>query len=178
MPKPAKKSATTVPQKKAEIIPPNWPPLRPLVPGSDLYIEPLLDDQIYIIRNFFTSNLCKAFVAFLTSPSSGIDLITTPLTPKSKDHAVRVNDRFQVQDGIFADMLWEMTSLKDIICERRGIEEYDDHEQEKEEVLNDRIWGGTPLGLNPNIRIYRYVPGQFFAQHCKSTFFFIFFGTC
>lgn len=34
------------------------------------------------------------------------------------------------------------------------------------------IWGGEPLGLNANIRIYRYSKGQFFAQHCKFFSFF------
>lgn len=27
--------------------------------------------------------------------------------------------------------------------------------------------GGQVIGLNPNIRIYRYTPGQFFDAHCK-----------
>jgi hypothetical protein len=154
--KPSKKKPTPA-TTKPEPTPPNWPPLRPLVPSTDLYIEPLLTNQIYIIRNFFTANLCKAYVSFLTSPSSAIDLITTPLKPTSRDHAVRVNDRFQIQDASFAEMLWGVTCLKDVVCDRRGVEE---------EEKNARIWGGTPLGLNPNIRIYRYTPGQFFAQHC------------
>lgn len=29
------------------------------------------------------------------------------------------------------------------------------------------IRGGEVLGLSPNIRIYRYSPGQFFDAHCK-----------
>uniref|UniRef100_A0A093VWL1 Protein fyv4, mitochondrial n=1 Tax=Talaromyces marneffei PM1 TaxID=1077442 RepID=A0A093VWL1_TALMA len=171
--KPSKKKPTST-TTKPEPTPraPNWPPLRPLVPSTDLYIEPLLTEQIYIIRNFFTANLCKSYVSFLTSPSSAIDLITTPLKPKSRDHAVRVNDRFQVQDASFAELLWGATALKDVVCERRGVEEdEDDNDNDddgrEEEEKNTRIWGGTPLGLNPNIRIYRYTPGQFFAQHCK-----------
>lgn len=27
--------------------------------------------------------------------------------------------------------------------------------------------GGEVVGLNPNIRIYRYTKGQFFDVHCK-----------
>lgn len=143
---------------------PNWPPLRPLVPASDLSLESILDEQIYIIRNFFTANLCKSYVSFLSS----LPLVTTPAKPKSKDEAVRINDRFQVQDPVFAETLWSGTALKELVLERRGLE---DEEQEKdpneEEEKNRQVWGGTPLGLNPNIRIYRYSPGQFFAQHCK-----------
>src|SRR5882762_3505685 len=52
---------------------PNWPPLRPLIPASDLSLEPLLDDQSYLIRSFFTSSLCKTYVSFLSS----LPLITT-----------------------------------------------------------------------------------------------------
>ncbi|OKL59201.1 hypothetical protein UA08_05587 [Talaromyces atroroseus] len=163
----------TVPSKiKSSPPPPNWPPLRPLVPASDLYIEPLLKDQVYLIRNFFTANLCKSYISFLSSPSTttGINLTTTPLKPKSRDDAVRVNDRFQVQDAAFAEMLWSSTSLKEIVCERRGVDgDYDDQEKDDREE-NARIWGGTPLGLNPNIRIYRYTPGQFFAQHWEKAY--------
>ena len=79
---------------------------------------------------------------------------------------MRVNDRFQVEDASFAEVLWGMTCLKDVVCERRGVDDEYDDDDEREEEKNARIWGGTPLGLNPNIRIYRYRPGQFFAQHC------------
>jgi len=34
-------------------------------------------------------------------------------------------------------------------------------------VTSDR--GGKVIGLNPNIRVYRYVKGHFFDAHCKST---------
>lgn len=33
--------------------------------------------------------------------------------------------------------------------------------------------GGQIVGLNPNIRIYRYKPGQFFDAHCKCPIHFI-----
>jgi hypothetical protein len=147
---------------------PNWPALRPLVPSSDLYIEPILPDQIYIIRNFFTANLCKAYVAFLSS--AAISLATTPLKPKSKYEAVRVNDRYQIEDAGFAELLWSSTALREIVNERRGL----DLEDKGEDEENRRVWGGTPLGLNSNIRIYRYTAGQFFAQHCEFLSFSLF----
>jgi len=34
-------------------------------------------------------------------------------------------------------------------------------------VEDAKLWGGEVLGLNPNIRIYRYSKGQFFDQHCR-----------
>jgi hypothetical protein len=94
-----------------------------------------------------------------------------------------VNDRFQVEDARFAEMLWGGTALRELVLERFDEEEdgssysYEDEnggkekqgdEQTKTQKLRE-TWGGQPLGLNPNIRIYRYSKGQFFAQHCKST---------
>jgi len=147
---------------------PNWPPLRPLIPSSDLSLEPLLDDQIYLIRRFFTSSLCKTYVSCLSS----LPLITTARNPK-KGEAVRVNDRFQIHDAGFAESLWSSTALKQLVLveeTRRGGVQFQEGEIESE-IDNDEdngvdaLWGGRPLGLNPNIRIYRYVQGQFFARH-------------
>ncbi|KAE8316294.1 hypothetical protein RU639_000470 [Aspergillus parasiticus] len=137
-------------QQQQQTPKPNWPPLRPLIPSSDLTLDPLLPDQIYLIPNFFTANLCKTYVSFLSS----LPLTTTPGKPKKGD-AVRVNDRFQIQDERFAESLWSGTALKDLVMNGDG---------EGERSMKE-IWGGEPLGLNANIRIYRYSKGQFFAQH-------------
>ncbi|RHZ66570.1 hypothetical protein CDV55_107366 [Aspergillus turcosus] len=138
---------------------PNWPPLRPLIPPSDLFLESLLHDQIYLIRNFLPSSLCKTYASFLAS----LPLTTTPGKPK-KGEAVRVNDRFQVQDADFAERLWSETALRELVS---GAVDEDEGEGENGggPRSNREIWGGEPLGLNANIRIYRYSRGQFFAQH-------------
>ena len=127
---------------------PNWPPLKPLLPTSDLAFETLLSDQILTIPRLWTSTLCKSYVSFLSS----LSLTTTPGKPKKGD-AVRVNDRFQVNDAAFAEQLWSGTALKDLVTGYAvdGV------------PLND----GEVLGLNSNIRVYRYSKGQFFDQHCK-----------
>jgi hypothetical protein len=89
---------------------------------------------------------------------------------------VRVNDRFQVEDARFAENLWSGTALRELVLERFDEDEYsyedeggtrEQDEQAKAHKLLE-TWGGQPLGLNPNIRIYRYSKGQFFAQHCTS----------
>lgn len=80
---------------------------------------------------------------------------------------MRVNDRFQIEDAGFADMLWETTALKELVMNGRIDEDDGDGDvASKEKIL--RLWGGQPLGLNSNIRVYRYSNGQFFAQHCMS----------
>lgn len=90
--------------------PPNWPPFKPLCPPGDLHLEPLVDNQIVIARNFFTSTLCKTYVNFLKT----LPLVTTPGKPKKGD-AVRVNDRFQIIDPAFANRLWLETGLKELV---------------------------------------------------------------
>jgi len=138
--KPAKASTSQSPPLQC----PNWPPLTPLVPALDLTVDTVLKDQILVIANFFTSTLCKNYVAFLSS----LPLITTPGKPK-RGEAVRFNDRFQIEDATFADRLWNQTGLKEIVST------YED----------PSIWNGKVLGLNPNIRVYRYRQGQFFDKH-------------
>ena len=124
--------------------PPAWPTLKPLVPAVDLHLETLLEDQIVVIYKFFTKALCQRYVSFL----SNLPMVTTPGKPK-KGEALRVNDRYQVHDPNFAKLLYESACLKDLIHR------------------SPHDWGGQVLGLNPNIRIYRYTHGQFFAQHCE-----------
>lgn len=125
-------------------VTPNWPPLKPVLEASQLYVEETLKDQILVVPSLFTANLCKTYVSFLST----LPLTTTPGKPK-RGEATRVNDRFQIEDATFADRLWNDTALKAIV----------------ESNTDPNIWGGEVVGLNKNIRIYRYRPGQFFDQH-------------
>ncbi|MCJ1469499.1 hypothetical protein MMC07_008132 [Pseudocyphellaria aurata] len=154
--------------------PPNWPALSPLVPTEDLQFETLLEGQVIIVRNLFTSSLCHKYVQYLSS----LPLVTTPVTPKNGD-ALRVNDRFEVQDVGFAQRLWSETGLESLVTGRAGAvdAEYgggrdgDENAEAQEEVEKDAIeklkalWGGEVCGLNPRIRVYRYGKGHFFGQH-------------
>jgi hypothetical protein len=104
--------------------PPNWPAFKPLLPVSDLSISTVVDSQIVIVRNFWTSTLCKNYVAFLKS----LPLVTTPGKPK-KGEAVRVNDRFQVNDEVFANRLWLETGLRELVCGDEGREEGEEQQE-------------------------------------------------
>lgn len=123
---------------------PNWPALNPLIPAVDLTPTTLLHDQIILIPNLFTLTLCKTYTSFLST----LPMSTTPGKPK-RGEAVRVNDRFQILDPAFAEAIWVRTGLKELVIN------FGDY----------GIWGGGVLGLNPNIRVYRYRPGQFFGKH-------------
>ncbi|KAL5409175.1 hypothetical protein PMIN03_006105 [Paraphaeosphaeria minitans] len=165
---PRKKTKSELPNKAAQKPPPptptptltptptpNWPAFAPLIPESHLALHETFPGQIVTLPNFFTAALCKAYVSFLSS----LPLATTPGKPKRGD-AVRVNDRFQIDDPAFAERLWSGTSLKSLVL---GTTENDglgmDDPQRRE------LWGGDVVGLNPNVRIYRYSKGQFFDQH-------------
>ena len=112
--------------------------------AEHLYIEEPLKNQILVIPHLFTKTLCQNYIPFLAT----LPFVTTPGRPK-RGEATRVNDRFQIDDPAFADRLWNDTALKDLI----------NTHPDKD------LWGGLVLGLNPNIRVYRYRPGQFFDQH-------------
>ncbi|KAL9588120.1 MAG: hypothetical protein Q9203_003064 [Teloschistes exilis] len=109
------KSALTAKKQHDTPPPPNWPLLKPLIPSSDLALETLLEDQIILIRNFFTSSVCKNYVSFLST----LPLVTTPGKPKKGD-ALRVNDRLQVDDPGFADQLWDIAGLRGLVTREDG----------------------------------------------------------
>jgi hypothetical protein len=159
---PKKKSKTEAPTKAAQkpstpmpTPTPNWPAFAPLIPEADLSLQETLAGQIVTIPNFFTATLCKTYVSFLSS----LPLATTPGKPKRGD-AVRVNDRFQIDDPAFAERLWSGTALRDLVL---GNTENDGLDMD--DVQRRELWGGDVVGLNPNIRVYRYSKGQFFDQH-------------
>jgi hypothetical protein len=146
---------TATPQQERHV--PNWPAFTSLVPESDLTMQEVLPGQIVTIPNLWTASLCKSYVSFLST----LSLTTTPGKPKKGD-AVRVNDRYQIDDPVFAERLWSETALKNLVTgavEEDGLRMSDAQRKE--------LWGGEVLGLNPNIRIYRYSKGQFFDQHCQ-----------
>ncbi|OJD34804.1 oxoglutarate iron-dependent oxygenase [Diplodia corticola] len=156
-PKGKKKDAAIKPAAAPpEQRPPDWPAFKPLIPPSDLSLQEVVPEQIVTVPNFWPSSLCKTYVSFLSS----LPLTTTPGKPKKGD-AVRVNDRFQIQDAVFAKRLWEETALKDIVL--GNVESEDGLRMTEAERTS--LWGGEAVGLNPNIRIYRYSKGQFFDQH-------------
>ncbi|KAL3420224.1 hypothetical protein PVAG01_08723 [Phlyctema vagabunda] len=157
-PKKQHSNAKPLPKSKAEEVKsPDWPAFKPLLPTSDLSLETVAESQIVVIRNFWTSTLCKDYVSFLRT----LPLVTTPGKPK-KGEALRVNDRFRIDDPTFANRLWLEAGLKDIICGENGLDE-DEEVMSKEE--REKLWGGEVVGLNPSIRIYRYTKGQFFDCH-------------
>lgn len=138
---------------------PNWPRFNPLLPRVDLSLRTLVEDQLVLIPNFWTATLCRTYVSFLST----LPLVTTTGKLKKGD-ALRVNDRFEINDPDFAERLWSLTALKDLVLNNRSSGNADSTLEEE----SMELWGGVVVGLNPRIRIYRYRKGQFFDQHCRS----------
>lgn len=80
---------------------PSWPPIKPLPLHAEPH--PSAPDKILLVPNFFPPSLCRTYLTFVR----GLTLATTPGRPKRGD-AVRVNDRFQVDDEAFAGKLYEV----------------------------------------------------------------------
>ncbi|PNP37280.1 hypothetical protein TGAM01_v201877 [Trichoderma gamsii] len=139
------KPSASAPQAAPQVAP-SWPMFKPPLPVVQLYPElHPATSNIVLVSSFFPRSLCRDYVAYLKT----LPLQTTPSKPK-KGEAVRVNDRFQINDPGFARRLWDTTGLKELILEDESI---------------NSLWGGEPIGLNPNIRIYRYSKGQYFDCH-------------
>ncbi|KAB2066878.1 hypothetical protein ES319_A09G188600v1 [Gossypium barbadense] len=93
------------------------------------------------VQNFFTPAESKAFIK--AAESAGFEHQGS-LGP-AKGEAYRDNDRIAVNDPALADMVWQSGLSK---------------------LLSDiKIRGKVAVGLNPNIRFYRYKVGQHFGRH-------------
>ena len=107
-----KAKATEVAAAAAAPARPSWPPFKPPLPVCDLDPDTLAESKVVVFRNFWPRNLCRDYVSFLKT----LPLSTTPGKPK-KGEAVRVNDRFQIDDPGFAERLWLETGLKDVVLD-------------------------------------------------------------
>ena len=131
-PKRKSRGAATQPSSERAGALPDWPALQPLVPTADLSLHELLPGQIVTVPGLWTATLCRAYVSFLSS----LPLATTPGRPKKGD-AVRVNDRFQIDDPAFAERLWSGTALKDLVL---GTAE--DGTLGLDDAQRSALWGG------------------------------------
>ncbi|KAI5960643.1 NOT3 [Candida pseudojiufengensis] len=109
-----------------------------------------IHEQIITIPNFFSKSLCTELIK---SFEHQLDLQTTPLI-KSKDYAARYNDRANTLDLNAAHILW--LYLQKILSHNP----YNDPDLQ---LISNQF--KSAMGLNPNLRIYRYVKGHHFGAH-------------
>lgn len=180
----AKKSAKPAPSKPAAA--PDWPAsLVNYKFNPHQQIDTVIPGQIYTLPKFFPARLCDDLTRwFETSSNLGRptkpagkpqDLVfSTTKMPPRKDYAARVNDRAVVVDKALARSLW--AQLRPVlvhdtraIAAAAGYDVAGDDEDEEEELDEEmgyiRDQFETCIGLNDNLRIYRYLPGHYFGQH-------------
>ncbi|KAI8564716.1 hypothetical protein RHMOL_Rhmol03G0203100 [Rhododendron molle] len=107
-----------------------WPPIKP---KSNLKITRLKDTDLFTVQDFFTSVESKAFVKAAESLGFAHQGSLGP----TKGEAYRDNDRVSVNDPVLANTIWE-SGLNKLF-------------------FDFKIRGKVAVGLNPNIRLYRYL---------------------
>ncbi|KAG0498837.1 hypothetical protein HPP92_003528 [Vanilla planifolia] len=116
----------------------NWLNIKP---KKDLQINRLKSNHLFTIPNFLTACEAKAFI----EAAEAIGFTHQGSLGPANGEAYRDNDRIAVIDPLLAEGLWE-SGLKKIFADIR-------------------INGMAAVGLNSNIRFYRYNVGQHFGQH-------------
>lgn len=111
-----------------------------------LSVTELEPHQIYVIPQFFTAQECDSLITYFDTHLSPQ---TVPTTIR-RGEAYRNNDRQSQHNPELAEMIWRL-GLDQVCASHDGIHS----------VSSPR----RPCGLNSNLRIYRYKPGQRFEAH-------------
>lgn len=115
-----------------------WPMIKP---KRDLLVNRLKGNDLITVPNFFTSSESKAFI----QAAESLGFVHQGSLGPAHGEAYRDNDRIFVNDQLLADAVWESGLNK---------------------LFSDiKIRGKVAVGLNPNIRFYRYNVGQRFGRH-------------
>ncbi|XP_019442164.1 PREDICTED: uncharacterized protein LOC109346818 [Lupinus angustifolius] len=117
---------------------PKWPSIKP---KNNLQITRFRDFDLFTVQNLFSSPESKAFIKV----AEAIGFTHQGSLGPAKGEAYRDNDRISVNDPDLANTVWESGLSK---------------------LFSDiKIRGKVAVGLNPNIRLYRYTVGQRFGRH-------------
>jgi hypothetical protein len=157
-------------------------------------VTPLIEDQIYTLDRFFSARVCDDLVRWFSSyipqedggtaprSTSGknkkkpagiatdaaaggkpqLEFSTTEIPPR-KDYAARVNDRAMAVDRVATRILWSI--LKPALLSQNEEEEKEEEEDDDEDSRKIRDIFQDCIGLNENLRVYRYRAGHYFGQH-------------
>ncbi|XP_060203491.1 uncharacterized protein LOC132631810 isoform X1 [Lycium barbarum] len=115
-----------------------WPSIKP---KYNLQINRLKDNDLITVQNFFMPAESQAFV----KAAESLGFVHQGSLGPAYGEAYRDNDRVSMNDPDLADAMW-----------RAGLNK----------LFSDiKIRGKVAVGLNPNIRFYRYKAGQRFGRH-------------
>nr|CAD1835372.1 unnamed protein product [Ananas comosus var. bracteatus] len=128
-----KKTKTKTKTSRAKEMGGRWPAIKP---KKDLQINRLRGTLLFTVPNFFSAAEASAFV----EAAEAIGFTHQGSLGPARGQAYRDNDRISITDPLLAEIIWE-SGLKKI---------FDDV----------KLPGEVAVGLNPNIRFYRYTVGQ------------------
>lgn len=102
--------------------------------------------NLYVIDRVLTAGECKQIIQLAESR----DALEHYTSPKSPEYAYRDHHRVKFQSTGLADVLWRETVLERAFDTLIG--------------RGSRIVG-RPIGLNPELKLYRYSGGESFGKH-------------
>jgi len=158
----SKKSKTTPSTSSAAASPlaPRivWPVLSPVSPYLELQVQET--PGLALVPNLLGARDCASIIALFNDSRNPL---LQPPRPPAKDEASRSNWRWTGNEQDFATVLWHRFAD----TARLMIGEDNDEQSRKDSILDDLEGppGTKPVGLNPDIRVYRYEAGQSFGKH-------------
>nr|GME05296.1 2-oxoglutarate and Fe(II)-dependent oxygenase superfamily protein isoform 1 [Ipomoea batatas] len=115
-----------------------WPSIKP---KSNLQVTRLKGNDLLTVKNYLTSAESRAFI----EAAESIGFVHQGSLGPTWGEAYRDNDRISMDDPDLADAIWNSGLNK---------------------LFSDiKIRGKVAVGLNPNLRFYRYKVGQRFGRH-------------
>ncbi|CAK0735010.1 hypothetical protein CVIRNUC_000515 [Coccomyxa viridis] len=117
-------------------------PLPHVSKKTDLHLSKLCGDAIFLVRGVLSAAEAGAIVA----AAEAIGFKQQGSKGPAHGEAVRDNGRIALNDEGYAQHLWQVLGLQPALAA----------------IAMD---GAGACGLNPDIRIYRYLPGQRFNRH-------------
>eukprot|EP00210_Caulerpa_lentillifera_P005790 g5536.t1 len=117
-------------------------PSVPRISQKVVQLSSLLGKDIFTVDGVFTALECQQSINLAES----LGFVHQGSRGAAFQEAVRDNDRVSITNPILADHLWNATGLSKIFSEIQ-------------------LEGMQAIGLNPNIRFYKYSKGQKFGRH-------------
>ncbi|KAJ1984959.1 hypothetical protein H4R34_000302 [Dimargaris verticillata] len=144
-----------------------WPTI--CHPRPALTLHQVITDHVFTIPRFFTPQECHAWLVF-AEQQLGFPPVPPNVRPR-KGEAFRNNARVAVDDNAMAQRLWRETGLASLLTPwavQTGRSLGSGGVFATSHCALQPCSGAVIMhaqGLNANLRLYRYAPGQRFEQH-------------
>jgi len=133
---------------------------------TGMQVHSLLPNYIWIVPNFLTSKECEAWIDYVER-SRAFDYMNQRAT---RSMASRECFRWQTNDPVMAERLYRrIQAVKSLLTE----ELRPNHDRRNDSISSSNNNSGltTPVGCNPNLRLYKYAPGHAFSKHIDESNF-------